>query len=338
MEKILFLVPKGIKVGQPSFERIETFKEYYKKSGYCINEINVPNTAAEKLKLFVLIFKCRYKYVFISMPPFSNWWLFFLPLIKIVLDVRDGWSIAMDTGYGGLARPNKSKAFIGRLIERLALKRAYKRITCTPGLVNYLQDLSNVNLTYIPNGISYADYELVSKIKKKVVHNSDTERNDFVLCCAGQFAEYGKDKVTNILDKLHLEANVSKCSVVIQLIGSSVNSNGWIEGYLLTKGYYNITVHILPRMEKLQMYELILKADMCLTIVRDPSYEFGTKVFDYILCDKYIFNYFDSENNFLLEFKDVMSSSLTRNQLKDVNTTELRRDLIVNSKSREITL
>ena len=338
MEKILFLIPRGIKVGQPSFERITTFKEYYKESGYCINEVYVPNTISEKLRLFVYIFKYRYKYVFISMPPFSNWWLFLLPFIKIILDVRDGWSIAMKTGYGGMARPNKLKAFIGQLIERQALKLAYRRITCTPGLVGYLQQLSNVNLTYIPNGISRVDYDVVSKIKKKIVHKNDIKENEFILCCAGQFSEYGKEKVINILDKLYEEANRTKYSIVIQLIGSSMDRNDWIKCYLLNKNYNNITIQILPRMEKMEMYEVILKADMCLTVVRDPDYEFGTKVFDYILCGKYIFNYFDNENNFLLEFDHVMSSSLTRNSLEGVNTSELRRDLIINSKSREITL
>lgn len=336
MRKILFLIPRGIKAGQPSFERIYTFKEYYKKSGYIIRETYVPETVSEKLKLLFYVY--RYKYIFISMPPFSNWWLFILPFLKVILDVRDGWSIAMYTGYGGMVKPNKLKASIGRVVERFALNSAYRRITCTPSLVNYFSDLSNTDLTYIPNGISNVDYQLVSNIKTRVASEENLDEDTFVLCCAGQFSEYGEDKIINILDKLHNEAKRTGKSILIRLIGASIERNSWIEGYLVNKNYNAITIQILPRMEKVDMYKVILKADMCLAVVRDPDYEFGTKVFDYILCGKYIFNYFESENNFLSEFKDVMSSNLTRDSLVDIDSSKLRRELIVSSRSREITL
>ena len=96
----------------------------------------------------------------------------------------------------------------------------------------------------------------------------------------------------------------------IKLIGSSAEYNSWIFRWLIDNNYSFVTVEILPRMNKSDMYKEILNSDMCLTIIRDPSYDFGTKIFDYILCGKYIYNYFSGDNNFTNEFSVYMKSDL----------------------------
>lgn len=315
---ILILYPKNFKAGQPAVQRINSFKRFYEKNNCIVHTKEIPETIKEKLELINFIYQKKIKNIFISMPPFRNWFVFFLPFVNIILDIRDGWSIAMKSGYGGTAKPNKSKAFVTAFVEKFAINRAALTITCTNGLKNYLERLASKQVLLIMNGYSQNDFEVVRKLKKQVKKNNNLSVHTAV--CTGQFSEYGQKKIKMILSKI----NKHNKKTIIKLIGSSRENNEWILKWIKEKNLLNIKLEILPRMNREEMYKNILEADYGIAVIRDPDYDFGTKVFDYILCEIPIFDYFDKPN----KFTDYFKSFLTSSSEKTFTNSFLRESLI----------
>jgi len=303
-EKILFLYPMNLKEGQPAKERIDSFIEFYKEKNFEIYIWDIPSSIIEKFRLIYFLYKKRINYIFLSMPPFRNWFIFGLPFIGVILDIRDGWSIAMESGYGGTVKPKKIKAFISRMIERVAIKKSKLTITCTPGLQKYLKELSSREIILIINGYRKKDYEIVQKLKSNL--NLEEKSYSFdIAVVAGKFSEYGEDKVKKVLNKI----NSMNKKIIIKLIGVDISKNRWVLEYVKKEHLNNIKIEILSRLNKEKLYEQILKSNFGITIVRDPSYDLGTKVFDYILCEKPIYNYFEEDNEFTNFFKKQLTSS-----------------------------
>lgn len=319
MKKIIILIPKNLKEGQPSYERISSFKNFYKNNNNLVIEKEQPSTILEKINLLKFMYKNNIKNIFISMPSFRNWFVFFIPFINVTLDIRDGWSIAIKSGYGGNVKPNKIKAFIATIFEKFAFYRAKLVIACTNGLKEYLDELTSKELLLITNGYSKSDFDIVYRLKKEVVPNKSIEESKIAVC-AGQFSEYGDEKVKKILEKLNNENK----KIIIKLIGSNYDRNVWIHDWIRKNRLDNLELQILERMNRKNMYKEIISADYGITVIRDPHYEFGTKVFDYILCEVPIFNYFDDENNFTNFFNNFLNTNANKN----FNVSYLREDLI----------
>jgi hypothetical protein len=111
---------------------------------------------------------------------------------------------------------------------------------------------------------------------------------------------------------------------LVTLIGSDLKQNEWIYSWLKSNKITNIELKILPRMNRQDMYREILLSDYGIAVIRDPHYDFGTKVFDYILCGVPIFDYFDEENNFVAFFKEQLSST----KITKFDISFVREDLI----------
>ncbi len=212
-----------------------------------------------------------------------------------MLDIRDGWSIAMESGYGGLVDRSPFKARIARVIERLAIRRARVVITCTPGLKQYLEYISGCEVLLITNGVSDEDMSVANKLLKEK-KNDRANEDELVFLCAGKFSEYGIDKAEFIISKI-VERFPSRFFVV-RLVGSDPLINNWVGDYVryVSSGFGR--VEMLGRVDKDGLYRILSEADLAISLIRDPNYEFGTKVFDYIAMSVPVFNYFDSENNF----------------------------------------
>lgn len=306
MKNILILIPGGIKPGQPSYERVMAFKKFYEEQDCFVLLQPQPSTFNGKVKLFRFLKGHSVKNVFISMPQFRNWWLFFVPGLNVIIDIRDGWSIAMKTGYGGNSEPQKIKSFIARIFELIAIRSSGLAITCTPGLQKYLAQLSNKEVLLVTNGFSNADWKEVSALKKEILKAYRSEK-DLIAVCAGQFSEYGNDKVKKIV--LTLVKSYPGRNIKIKLIGSDCKRNAWIEGFIAEEKLSSISIEILPRMLRVDMYRNLLSADIGLAVIRDPNYDFGTKVFDYILCELPILNYFEESNSFSEFFSEFLTDS-----------------------------
>jgi len=313
-QKILVLFPKNTLEGQPSFERVRAFRDIFIEQGMSVLEAEQPVSFKEKWALIKLIKSGQIKNIFNSMPQFRNWWLFWLNSVNIILDIRDGWSIAMRSGYGGTVKPSTFKAWIARRIERFALNRAALTITCTPGLQAHLQKVTGKEVLLILNGYSEKDKEIVGKIRSEML--VDSNPNELIAIVVGQFSEYGRDKAEIVIKKLSKKYCDKK--IVLRLVGSNPEKNAWIANFIQSNKIHNIRFEILKRMSRESMYKQILRADVGVTIIRDPDYEFGTKVFDYILCGKEIFNYFDDANlfsDFFIKNKNESCHCFSRNEL-----------------------
>jgi|TARA_Y100000780_G_C13673681_1_gene413379 flavodoxin len=309
--KFIVFVNSNLEKGRPIYSRIKSFSKYFVSKGFLVD------CSIKKALLGGA------NYLLISMPPFRKFWLFFIPGLNIVLDIRDGWSIAQETGYGDIKRKKTFKAKMSRLIEKFAIRRSFLAITCTPGLQQYLSRVSGRELILIPNGINDDDLDLINQVKSHKKKYKDSDQ--VVFCCAGQFSEYGQDKVKKLLRIIASRYQYKK--LVILLIGSNEDSNSWVEEFFsqLTSG--NGEVKIIPRMHKKELYITMLSADYGLSIVRNPDYELGTKVYDYIALGLPIVNYFDEPNNFTNYFDACLDVSFN----KCAKTPEIRRSILIKS-------
>lgn len=306
--KILFLVPANIRDGQPSFERIASFRRFYQQAGHEVVDKTMPVGLWSQIVMLWHIWRHRYPYVFLSMPPFRTWLLFaFLPK-QIILDIRDGWSIAIESGYGGTEPIRPKWAKVAKRIEYWAIGRAALAITCTPGLQQHLEKISRKPLLLLPNGVSQANYETIQTIKLGSQHAHNNHQVSAI--CAGQFSEYGRKKAELILQKLSLVFSSKK--VILSVLGADKEQNAWIDSFIEEQAIHNVECVLLDRVSHEEMYRLITQSDVAVTVIRDPDYDFGTKVFDYIACGIPVFNYFEEENNFSKYFMPFFYSSTYR--------------------------
>lgn len=290
----------------PAAQRIKAFKKFFDQHGYTLCETNS-------------------EYIFLSMPPFSNFKIFFKKNTKIILDIRDGWSIAQRSGYGEIANSQPLKSAITRIIERIIIRKAYLTITCTNGLQDYLQDLSKKEILLIPNGVSDEDYNTAHEILKNKI--SKQENDKLIFCCAGKFSEYGSSHIKKLIAVIL--NRYKKENIVIQLIGSDINENSWISSYLTEISGNRARLEILPKMSRESLYKTMAKANFGLTVLRNPDYEFGTKIYDYIALGLPVVNYFDAPNNFTQYFDACLDVSFDKNTL----LPEIRRSQLINQSS-----
>ena len=306
--------------GKPISFRVSAFKLFF----HDYLEIKVfEKTSSMILPILLSSMNNSNNFVFVTMPPFRNFWLFLIPGVKIILDIRDGWSIAQASGYGGLVNKQPVKSFMSRIIERFVIKRSYLTITCTPGLQSYLSKLSSAEVLLIPNGISDEDISLIDSMRKKK-HDKHSD-SKLIFCCAGQFSEYGKDKIKHLLNVI--SERYSNRKLLIKLIGSNELHNKWVDFYFnkITQGYGS--VEILPRVNKKELFAIMAESDYGLAVVRNPEYELGTKVYDYIALSLPIVNYFDKPNNFTTYFNNFLDVPFD----SENDSPEIRRSVLIKS-------
>jgi hypothetical protein len=306
MKKLLLIRPISSK-GTPVSERCNAYLNFFLKNDISVQTYNSPRNIKELISLYFYIYKCHFRNVFVTMPPFSiNWLLCFLPCINVIIDIRDGWSLAIAIGYGETVAPQPIKARIAKFVEFMGIRKAKRTITCTHGLQNYLQQLTQRNILLAMNGVNEKDIEKVTELKRK----KDKKRSKNALIkfvCAGKFSEYGKGKIVSIIKKIKESYPCNNC--LIQIFGADAAANNWIYSYIEEEKIDNLSLKILPRISREKLFSEIIDSDICITIIRDPRYEYGTKIFDYILCEKPILNYFDEENNFTKFFQGYLTDS-----------------------------
>jgi len=93
------------------------YSDFFKTNNIETEILQTPRNIFELLNMIKYIYKNNFGNILITMPGFRKWALLFLPGINTILGIRDGWSIAIESGYGQISTPNKYKAFIARSIE-----------------------------------------------------------------------------------------------------------------------------------------------------------------------------------------------------------------------------
>lgn len=308
-KKIVFRCP-GFQVGQPGHSRIEAFRQYFTSKG--VSEGSDPD------------------YIFCSMPPFRDFGIFFKKKSKIILDIRDGWSIAQASGYGGVVKKKPFKAFLTKIVERFLIRRAWVTITCTPGLKTYLERISGKKVILIPNGISETRLNAANEFR--AFQGGNKEKECLIFSCAGKFSEYGEATAKKLIDVL--VNRYSEGRLKLNLIGSNPGENAWVADYFFRVSGGRGYTEIFPMLDERSLFKLLSQSDYGIAIVRDPAYEFGTKVYDYIALGLPIVNYFDNPNSFTKYFDACLDCSFGAFS----DAPEIRRIALIEEGMRDVCL
>lgn len=220
-----------------------------------------------------------------SYPPFPR--LKALPGLLLsrrpfVLEYRDGWAIAIATGYGGTARPNPFKAMAVRLIEAVLRLRARRVVTVTPGLLRW-HGVARTAL--LPNGS-----ELDTLAARRDV---DRNKPALTVICFGKFLSYGHNNVMAALETLSRRYEGQTLDIHVY--------SGAPEETDLEHPFANITVTRKDPVRPTSLIDFFAGYDLGLAIIRDPDYDFGTKIFDYAQAGLPVVDYFDGYSD-LKEF------------------------------------
>lgn len=215
----------------------------------------------------------EHRSVIASMPPFRNFWLLFVPGLSVTLDWRDGWSIAMATGYGGNRKLRPLRAIAVKTVEIIAIMLAKEVWTCTPGLFRHhckrLPRFLRRKIRLVPNG------HQMEVTAERFTEFIPGERLTAV--CAGKFAAYGVQEVLRILDTL--AQRYPGRAIDIRVIGAPDEDRGAILDHIRDM---SITVSWEGRKPYDEIVKDLAAADLAVAVIRDQSYDFGTKIFDYI--------------------------------------------------------
>lgn len=323
MTKKIILICPNKKNGSPANERFLSYVEFFKNQNFVVEVVDYPIGIINEILTLFKIFLSFPHFIFISQPPFRFWMLFFVPFIKIILDIRDGWSIGIKSGYGGTVKPNFKKYILVSLIENIMIKKSILTITCTFGLKDYLQEKYKKPIIFIPNGISSKNMQLIQNIPLTI----KISNNSLTFSCAGQFSEYGRDKAKQIIDVV--AKRYEKYNCIIQIIGANKDENSWIETYVLN--YKNMAYKYVDRVDQITLYQILKISDYALAIIRDPSYDYGTKIFEYVACELKVVNYFSEPNHFTNYFDGCFDVNF-KNHSGNIHKSIIREDAFLEFK------
>lgn len=99
--------------------------------------------------------------------------------------------------------------------------------------------------------------------------------------CAGKFAEYGEARALQLVKRL--VALYEERKIRLTLIGAAPTANAGVRKYI-ENNYPQITVCLMGRVSRHRLLRKVYASDVGLLLVRDDEFEYGTKIYDYILC------------------------------------------------------
>ena len=325
MRKKILIVAPDVEPSLPAMQRVRAFFTYFEENDIDCELVPSPLSTICLLRIVIKIYTQGYSNVFITMPPFRGWIICFLPAVRVALDIRDGWSIAMREGYGGTVAPRPFLATIARVVEQVAIKLSSISIVCTPGLQRYHETkITRGKIAVIPNGFSESDFKASWRKRKKVFFKRKNQVLDLV--CAGKFSEYGVDTAKKIIRTINDRYSDYECNITI--LSKSPESDEWISEFIAREGINNISIKHVSYLERDAALSLISSSDIGVAAIRSIDYDFGTKIYDYILCGLPILDYFDGGDikNYFRGFFDTDNINL----MFDLNIEIYTREYSIN--------
>lgn len=281
MSRSILIIAPEAQPGQPVAERVRAFISFFEEEGIRCQIYPSPRSFWELVALIRHIYKKGWRNLFVTMPPFRNWCLCFLPKVKTILDIRDGWSIAMRRGYGGQIPPNRAKAWLARVVEQAAIRCCFLTIACTPGLLHYHATKGTRDkILLIPNGFPSGEFAFVEKLRRE--SPLPTHAGEITFICAGKFSQYGVERAKEILIHIGTKFRHRRCALYVY--SNNPKDNCWINEFLRKEKIYNISFYNMDSIGREDVLRKIVNSDYGIAALRDESYEFGTKIFDYIVC------------------------------------------------------
>ncbi|MBO6853875.1 MAG: hypothetical protein JJ872_08945 [Marivivens sp.] len=248
----------------PAYKRLSALKTAFEEAGTATVWAHEPGGDKADLDYF-------------SYPPFPR--LKDLPRLLLarrpyVLEYRDGWALAISTGYGNTVPAKRAKALLVGLIEAALRLRAYRVVTVTPGLLRWHGVARTILL---PNG-SEIDFSVPRR-------DVDLSKNVLNVVCFGKFLSYGHSNVMAALETLSRRYEDKTLNIHVY--------SGVSEETDLEHQFANIIVTRKDPVRPTSLIDFFACYDLGLAIIRDPDYDFGTKIFDYAQAGLPIVDYFD---------------------------------------------
>lgn len=243
---------------------------------------------------------------YFSFPPFPR-----IPeIIKIlclkkpyILEIRDGWSIAIFTGYGGTTKKRFFKGLLVWFLEYLLKKKSIAVVSVTPGLCHYL---GGGDVLFLPNGSN------ICKRKKK--RPVDLSKGSLRVICLGKFGSYGLNNVNKAL--LILAKRYHTKTIQLDVYSSK---NEELAGVDIPN---NVHIALKTPVEQSEISDLLEKYDLGVAIIRDQRYDFGTKIFDYIQSGLPVLDCFEEQGDIKNYFSggfdtdaDIFEFNLSREKI-----------------------
>lgn len=304
MKKAIIFESEFHSPNSPVIQRVISYNDELVKLGYKVLLLGFPKKWEDVFKLIKLIYFDDYRVLIISCPSFSNMKYLLFPFCHKILDIRDGWSIAIKNGYGGIKPPSMIKYKVASIIEAISMCLASEVVTVTQGLKNHLDKLTFKKCTLIENGYVGDLFEINSE--------RHSEKSTVIAVCAGKFSEYGKNNALDTIEKLLSGYNLCIQTIEIHIIGCNQDENTWLNEYLNTHYLGKVKLFLHKRMTKDDLEQFLIKSHVGLVVLRNDQYEYGTKVFDYIKFGLDIVGNFDKNSGFGQYFSNYIADKNVR--------------------------
>lgn len=303
---------------QPNENSDENFRKYY-------HEVHIPDAEIGSLMHFVIkgleiINSKKIDLIYCTIPPFTlgtvGTILKNVTGVPLVVDYRDGWARGNDINK----YRSKEGIMLNSYFELEMLKSADGIITVDEKLGEIiLKNTSNVPLEIIPNGYDKDDLKKINEIKGQ--HKINEKYT--IVCCGFIYTAY-ETYLKNIINSME-RLNSQNINIEFIIAGDMQNSSfsSELQKYDFVKYLGGVSFE--------ESLNLISSADINLA-VDILSTSAGSKFYNLLLANRYIFSLVNKDNEFIQEFlkdypyKTILPLETSEEEISEAIKTILELD------------
>lgn len=306
---------------QPNEKSDENFRKFY-------HEVHIPDAEIGSLMHFVIkgleiINSQKIDLIYCTIPPFTlgtvGTILKNVTGVPLVVDYRDGWATGNDINK----YRSKEGVMLNSYFESEMLKSVDGIITVDEKLGEIiLKNTSNIPIAIIPNGYDKDDLKKINEIKRQNKINGKYT----IVCCGFIYTAY-EPYLKNILNAIERVKSKNLNNIEFILAGDMQNSSFSAE---LQK--YDF-VNYLGRVSFEESLSLISSADINLA-VDILSTSAGSKFYNLLLANRYIFSLVNKENEFIHDFmEDYPYKTILPLETSEEEISEAIKDILEQDKT-----